>query len=60
MLTITSPQGTVKMSALVRDKEGKPKFDDPENIPPELWELLTTSEKEAIKNGSNTRNSNTQ
>ena len=50
--------GKVKAYALVRDAEGKPKFDDINNIPEPIWEMLTEDEKEEIRNGSNTPNSN--
>lgn len=39
--------------AIVRDKNGKPKFDDIYNIPQGFWNSLTTEEQEVIKNERN-------
>ena len=39
---------------LVRDKNGKPKFDDINNIPQTLWDMLTEDEQQEIENGRNT------
>lgn len=33
---------------LVRDKNGKPKFDDINNIPEQFWNALTSDEKADI------------
>lgn len=38
-----------KMFALVRDAEGRPKFDDIFNIPVEIWDMLTDPERRAIE-----------
>jgi hypothetical protein len=57
--TLTPTLGKVKVYALVRDKNGKPKIDDPENIPAEIWDALTDDEKLEIENGCNTPRSNT-
>jgi len=35
---------------LVRDKDGKPKFDDIFNIPTYFWNTLTESEKSVVEN----------
>ena len=35
-------------SGLVRDKDGNPKVDDPERLPPELVMMLTEAEKTAL------------
>ena len=35
---------------LVRDKDGKPKIDDPENIPREIFDMLTEKEQEDFTN----------
>lgn len=40
----------VTAHCLVRDKNGKPKFDDINNIPDVFWDLLTEDEKEDIRN----------
>lgn len=37
--------GTVKLVALVRDKDGKPKFDDPHNVPDVIMDMLTDDDK---------------
>jgi len=37
------------MFALVRDAEGRPKFDDIHNIPIEIWDSLADHEKRAIE-----------
>jgi len=34
---------------LVRDPSGKPKFDDPANIPQQLWDMLSPGERAAIE-----------
>ena len=44
--------------ALVRDANGKPKFDDINNIPEEIWNQLTPVEQEEIENGRNTSSNN--
>lgn len=43
--------GKIEMFALIRDANGKPKIDDPTNIPKPIWDLLTTEEQEEITNG---------
>ena len=43
-------QRKVQMFGLVRDKNGKPKFDDIYNIPQTIWDMLTPEEKQKIKN----------
>jgi len=40
MEAITSP-AEVKLIAIVRDKDGNPKFDDPDNVPPEILAALS-------------------
>ena len=60
MPTVGTKPARVQMVALIRDKNGKPRIDDPENIPPAIFNLLTQAEKEALKNGDHTRNSNTK
>lgn len=48
---------------LVRDKNGKPRFDDITVIVPAIWEMLTEPEREQIiedrRNGNNSFSSNT-
>jgi hypothetical protein len=37
---------------LVRDAQGRPKFDSTQGIPPEIWRLLTADEQaEVLRNG---------
>jgi hypothetical protein len=38
-----------KAFALIRDKDGKPKIDDKNNIPEQIWNMLTETEKQEIK-----------
>ena len=57
MNTVKVKPARIKMVALVRDKDGKPRIDDPENIPPEISNLLTPAEKKELKNGNHTHNS---
>ncbi len=47
-MDIGSQAGTFKGYFLVRDKNGKPKFDDIFNIADEFWNELTTDEQEII------------
>lgn len=51
--------GVIKLYGLVRDKNGKPKIDDINNIHPKIWEMLTDIEQEEIKNGRNTSRTST-
>ena len=44
---------TLKVVALVRDKNGKPKFDNINNIPDYFWDQLSDTEKEDIRNERN-------
>jgi len=50
--------GKTSAYLLVRDRNGKPRFDDPDNIPPELWEMLTDDERKEIEHGRDTRRGN--
>jgi len=38
-----------KAYGLVRDKDGRPKFDNITNIPRPLWNLLTHTEQEEVR-----------
>lgn len=49
-----SKQGKLKLFGLVRDKHGKPKFDDLNNILKPIWDMLTREEQQEIENGRNT------
>lgn len=53
MHNVKAGKPKIGLFALVRDKNGKPKFDKTDNIHPELWKLLTDEEKEEIKDGRN-------
>lgn len=41
MINHSADQATTRMVAIVRDKDGKPKFDDPMNVPQEILDVLT-------------------
>ena len=41
--------GKARFVAIVRDKQGKPKFDDIHGIPLVLWDKLTAAEKREIR-----------
>lgn len=58
MLNVKAKTGKATAYALIRDKNGKPKIDDIENCPKEILDALTKDEIEELKNGINTRNSN--
>lgn len=45
-------EGKFKAFVLVRDAQGKPKVDDPQNLPPEILAALTEEEKQEIFNGN--------
>ena len=51
MNNITAKQGKVQAFGLVRDEKGRPVFDDINNIPAPIWEMLTEKEQEEIING---------
>ena len=57
-MEVNAGKAKLKGFVLLRDKNGKPKFDDYENCPKEIKDLLTETEKEEIENGFSTRNSN--
>ena len=60
MSNTKSGEGKWEAYGLVRDKNGRPKFDDIEaHIPAPIWDMLTEAEQQEIQNGRNTRNSNT-
>lgn len=50
--------GKVKTFGLIRDKDGKPRIDDINNIAKPIWDMLTDKEQQEIKDGTNTYNSN--
>lgn len=50
MSKMKAPEGYIKVFALVRDKHGKPKFKDVNDIPDNYWGMLTKTEKEEINN----------
>lgn len=41
----------IKAYAIVRDRFGRIKVDDPSTIPPEIYNTLTDKDKEDIKHG---------
>jgi hypothetical protein len=52
MTTVAASFGKFIGYILVRDKDGKPKIDDPMNLPKQLFDMLTDSEKEEIYHGT--------
>ncbi len=51
--SVTAGKSKIKAFGLVRDKNGKPKIDDINNIPTQIWDMLTNKEPEEIENGRN-------
>jgi len=51
-------QPKTQLFGLVRDKDGKPKIDDLDNIPKPIWDMLTREEQEEISHGRNSHSSN--
>lgn len=53
------PKTKVVMFGLVRDADGNPKIDDPENLPPQIAEMLTPEERVryGVKYNADTLNS---
>lgn len=49
-MKIGAKAGKIKAYALVLDKDGNPKVDDPHSLPPEIYNSLTESEKAYIEN----------
>lgn len=45
--------GKVTAFCLVRDRHGKPRFDDINNIPEPIWQMLTPEEQKDIENERN-------
>lgn len=43
--------GKLKLFALVRDKDGRPKIDNPQTLPAEIFAALTADEVEEIYKG---------
>ena len=50
--------GKIKGYGLVRDKDGRPKFDDIHNIPTPIWDMLTAAEQQEIENERNSSRNN--
>ena len=53
METVKTQPGKFKAFGLVRDKDGKPKIDDINNIPKQIWDMLTETEQQEIDHGRN-------
>lgn len=51
MIDVKALSGKMVAYALVRDKNGKPKIDDPANLPYEIFVALTDEEIEDIYHG---------
>jgi hypothetical protein len=58
MHDVKTAPGKFKAFGLVRDKDGRPKFDDINNIPEPIWAMLTDEEREEINHGRDTLSSN--
>ena len=41
LLRARASQGNVKLVSVVRDPQGRPRFDDPHNVPQEILDVLT-------------------
>jgi hypothetical protein len=48
-MNIQSSQSKVKILGLVRDKNGRPKIDDGNTLPQELWDLLSAEEASNLR-----------
>jgi hypothetical protein len=44
-----SRPGKLKLVALVRDKDGYPKFDNPHNVPQPILDMLTSDDLEYLE-----------
>ena len=49
MSNIGAGKATWRGFGLVRDAQGRPKFDSLQGIPPEIWRMLTADEQEEVK-----------
>lgn len=52
MTNVKAEDAKFKGYALVRDKNGKPKIDDPYSIPKPIFDMLTEQEKEDLYHGN--------
>ena len=48
MVEISTKPGKWRAFGLVRDKHGRPKIKDINNIHPKIWDMLTDSERAVI------------
>jgi hypothetical protein len=55
MNDLKAAQGKVIAYGLVRDHNGRPVFDDIDNIDAPIWAMLTAAEKKEIMDVRNTR-----
>ena len=44
-----SAPAETKLIGIIRDKDGNPRFDDPNNVPPEVLAALTPKDIEYLK-----------
>ena len=51
-MNVSATRTKFKGYALVRDKDGKPKIDNPATLPRPIFDMLTEEEKEEIYHGS--------
>ena len=49
-----SSNSTIKVIGVVRDKDGKPRFDDPLNVSPEVYAALGESDRAYLQELKNT------
>jgi hypothetical protein len=52
MINVKASTSKMQGYALVRDHQGKPKIDDPMNLPKPIFDMLTEEEKEEIYHGT--------
>lgn len=49
-----SSNSTIKITGIVRDKDGNPRFDDPFNVSPEVYAALGESDRAYLQELKNT------
>lgn len=49
-MKLSSPKARVRAICTVRDVNGKIKVDHPEKFPKRIWDVLSTHDKEQLKN----------
>jgi hypothetical protein len=51
MNNVKTKPGKITAYGIVRDRNGKPRFDNINNIPAQIWDMLTDDEKQEIEIG---------